>query len=100
MLINGVTNLISQPLTMIFNSSLRKGIFPNTWKVAKVTPIFKSGSRSSGEARMKKLVLPFWNERKTLKRGSQNFLNPAVLKHSMESTHFQILKVDIHLLQV
>ena len=31
---------------MIFNSSLRKGVFPDIWKVAKVTPIFKSGSRS------------------------------------------------------
>ena len=31
---------------MIFNSSLTKGVFPDIWKVAKVTPIFKSGSRS------------------------------------------------------
>ena len=31
---------------MIFNSSLRKGVFPNIWKVATVTPNFKSGSRS------------------------------------------------------
>ena len=46
MLINDVTDLISQPLTMIFNSSLRKGVFPYIWKVAKVTPIVKSESRS------------------------------------------------------
>ena len=46
MLIKDVTDLISQPLTMIFNSSLRKGVFPDIWKVAKVTPIFKSRSRS------------------------------------------------------
>ena len=46
MLIKDVTDLISQPLTMIFNSSLRKGVFPDIWKVAKVTPIFKSDSRS------------------------------------------------------
>ena len=31
---------------MIFNSSLRKGVFPDILKVAKLTPIFKSGSRS------------------------------------------------------
>ena len=37
---------VSQPLTMIVNSSLRKGVFPDICKVAKVTPIFKSGSRS------------------------------------------------------
>ena len=45
-LIKDATDLISQPLTMIFNSSLRKGVFPDIWKVAKVTPIFKSGSSS------------------------------------------------------
>ena len=31
------------------------------------------GVKPSGEARMEKLVLPFWNERKTHKRGSQKF---------------------------
>lgn len=31
---------------MVFNSSLRKGIFTDIWKLAKVTPIFKSGSKS------------------------------------------------------
>ena len=44
MLIKDVADLISQSLTMIFNSSLRKSVFPDNWKVAKVTPIFKSES--------------------------------------------------------
>ena len=52
----------------------------------------------SGEARMKKLVLPLWNERENIRGGLKNFLNPAVLKHSMESTHFLIIKVGIYLL--
>ena len=38
--------VICEPLAMIFNSSLRHGIFPDIWKLARVTPIFKSGSRS------------------------------------------------------
>ena len=46
MLIQDLTDLISQPLTLIFNSSLRKSVFPYIWKMAKVTPIFKSGSRT------------------------------------------------------
>ena len=55
----------------------------------------------SGEARMKKLVLPLWNERKKHKRGSQKFSKPCCFEHSMESTHFQIAKVDIyHLLHL
>ena len=46
MLIKDVTYQICFSLTMIFNSSLRKGVFSDIRKVAKVTPIFKSGSRS------------------------------------------------------
>ena len=37
---------ICKPLAMSFNSSFRHGIFPDIWKLARVTPIFKSGSRS------------------------------------------------------
>ena len=36
-----VDDLVSKPLSMIFNSSLENGIFPDIWKLAKVTPIFK-----------------------------------------------------------
>ena len=39
-------DLICKPLTMVFNSSLRKGIFPDVWKQARVTPIFISDSKS------------------------------------------------------
>ena len=31
---------------MIFNASLKQGIFPNVWKLAKITPIYKSGARN------------------------------------------------------
>ena len=30
---------------MIFNSSLMGGVFPDIWKIARVTPIFKSGAK-------------------------------------------------------
>ena len=46
MLIKDAADLICKPLTMVFNSSLRKGIFPDVWKLARATPIFKSGSQS------------------------------------------------------
>ena len=36
---------LERPL-MVFNFSLRKGIFPDVWELARVTPIFKSGSKS------------------------------------------------------
>ncbi len=34
---------IAPSLTLIFNQSIRTGIFPSDWKVARVTPIYKSG---------------------------------------------------------
>lgn len=37
---------IKIPLFSIFHESLKKGIFPNALKTAKVTPIFKSGCKS------------------------------------------------------
>ena len=40
MLIKDAGEVICKPLAMIFNSSLRHGIFPDIWKLARVTPIF------------------------------------------------------------
>ena len=45
MLVKDVADLISKPLSIIFNSSLANGIFPDIWKLARVAPIFKSGSK-------------------------------------------------------
>ena len=44
--IKDTTDAISFPLALIFNISLQNGTFPKMWKVAKVTPIFKSGQRT------------------------------------------------------
>jgi hypothetical protein len=37
---------IVEPLTNIFNQSLKTGIFPDDWKIAKVTPIHKSEEKT------------------------------------------------------
>ena len=34
------------PLMNILNASLQRAIFPNDWKLAKVTPIFKEGKKA------------------------------------------------------
>ena len=39
-------DLISPYISTIFNCCLTTGIFPDDWKLAKVTPIFKQGDRS------------------------------------------------------
>ena len=45
-LVKDAANFIAKPLMMIFNASLKQGIFPNIWKLAKITPMYKSGARS------------------------------------------------------
>ena len=42
-----VKSEIAPSLTLIFNQSIRTGIFPTDWKVARVTPIYKSGEKHS-----------------------------------------------------
>ena len=37
-------DILSKPLADIFNSSLESGDFPNIWKIARVTSVFKTGS--------------------------------------------------------
>ena len=45
--IRNLYNKLKTPLMNILNWSLNTGIFPNRMKVAKVTPIFKKGDKSS-----------------------------------------------------
>ena len=40
-----VVDALIEPIRYIFNLSLNKGIFPDKFKVAQVTPIFKSGEK-------------------------------------------------------
>ena len=46
-LLKDAIEYICQPLAMIFNASLETGIFPDIWKLARVTPIYKSGQTSN-----------------------------------------------------
>ena len=40
-----ITNDISQCITVIINQSLTSGMFPNSFKIAKVTPIKKKNTQ-------------------------------------------------------
>ena len=45
-IIKQLINSLSDPLCYIFNLCLSNGVFPDSLKVAKVTPIYKSGDKS------------------------------------------------------
>ena len=45
-IVKDVKDLIAKLLKIIFNDSVMNGVFPDIWKLARVTPIFKSGAKS------------------------------------------------------
>ena len=46
-LLKDAIEYICQPLATIFNASLKKGIFPDVWKLARISLIYKSGQKSN-----------------------------------------------------
>ncbi len=40
-------NVVAPSLTAIFTASMRTGIFPQEWKVSRVSPVYKSGIRNN-----------------------------------------------------
>lgn len=59
--IKNCRDVIAPVLTKIINDSFESGCYPNGLKTARVTPIFKSGSRSSVENYRPISVLPILN---------------------------------------
>lgn len=47
--IKGCAEFLIPPLTKLFNLCLKRNIYPDKWKVSRVYPIHKSGSKSSVE---------------------------------------------------
>ena len=45
-LLKDTSDVIAQPLANIFNLSLQTGIFPDDWKIAKISPVFKEGNKT------------------------------------------------------
>ena len=45
-LLRDTVDVIAEPLANIFNLSLRTAIFPDDWKLAKISPIFKDGTKN------------------------------------------------------
>ena len=45
-MLKGVSKSVSKPLCILMNRSFSEGIFPDTWKLANVIPIFKKGDKS------------------------------------------------------
>ena len=59
-LLKPITAVITPLLTHILNCSLRNGVVPSQWKCARVTPIYKSGDRTSLENYRPISVIPIF----------------------------------------
>ena len=57
-LLKDAARVISKPLNHIINLSLQTGIIPSDWKVAKVTPIYKSGAKTKTDNYRPISILP------------------------------------------
>ena len=45
-MLKGCINSICEPLCILYNRPISEGVFPESWKKAIVTPIFKKGDKS------------------------------------------------------
>ena len=45
-MLKGCIHAISEPLYVLFNRSISEGVFPDLWKRASVTPLYKKGDKS------------------------------------------------------
>ena len=103
-LVKDASEFIALPLTLVYNASLVTGVFPDIWKVARVTPIFKSGARGDMNnyrpisvlsifARiMEKTVhdqlIDYFKEKKMLKKNQHAFRKNAELNYHFFSKKY------------
>lgn len=82
------SNIISHPLCHIFNLSIRKSIFPSSFKLAKVIPAYKNkGSKHSVSNYRPIAILPIMSKilEKHVKRHLMNFLAKYNILYTKQS---------------
>ena len=84
-LIKIASNLLSTPLTNLFNESIESGIVPDIFKISKVTPVFKTGAVTDlGNYRSIAVLSPF---AKILERLVYNKLSHFLEKENILFKH-------------
>ena len=73
---------IGNSLAVLFNTSIETGQFPNTWKVARVTPIFKDGEKTNKSNYRPISVLP------VISRLFEKLVTDQLYKHMNENGQF------------
>ena len=90
-LLKDAAGVIAKPLTFIINLSLETGVVPTEWKMAKVIPIFKSGSMAEIDNYRPISILP------TLSKILEKMVHKRLMKHlefnSINSIQFNPRKI-------
>ena len=79
-LISELAEILSKPLTILLNSSIRSGKIPKEWKTAIISAVFKKGSRSMA-SNYRPISLTC-----VLCRIMESFLKDAIMDH-LTSNH-------------
>ena len=74
-ILKSCAQLLSGPLTSLFRKICRQSILPASWKISRITPVFKKGSRSDPTCYRPIAVLP------TLSRVFERLLAPQLRRH-------------------
>ena len=61
-LLEDAADIVAPSLTSLFNISINTGCFPSTWKLAKISPLFKKGSKQDPSNYRPISVLPTINK--------------------------------------
>ena len=75
MLIKDAASLVAEPLTYIIHMSIETGLVPSDWKIAKVIPVFKSGSKSDLDNYRPISILP------VLSKLLEKFIHKQLIDH-------------------
>ena len=100
-LVKEYIQLIKEPLTHIYNVSLRSGVFSDEWKLAKMKPLYIKGDRYNIqnyrpisvifvfakllERLMLNRLLPFLNENKILTEAQNGFRKGKCIETAVQS---------------
>ena len=78
-LLSELADIISEPLAILLNLSIKSGMIPREWKLANVVPVYKKGSKSvPGNYRPISLTC-------VLCRVMESFLKDTIMEHLLEN---------------
>lgn len=80
-----MSDIISRPLSHLINMSLQSGAVPTQWKIAKVTPLFKSGVKDNFDNYRPISVLPIAS--KIMEKAVHKQLMSFLEKHTLLSNN-------------